>query len=31
LVFPPLWPFPYKEEIPINCDKYVLNGYLHYK
>jgi hypothetical protein len=31
LVFPPLWPFPYKEEIPINCDKYVLNCYLHYK
>jgi hypothetical protein len=31
LVFPPLWMFPYKEEISINCDKYVLNGYLHYK
>jgi hypothetical protein len=31
LVFPPLWPFPYKEEIPINCDKYLLTCFLHYK
>ena len=30
LIFPPLWTFPYKEEIPTNTPKYILTTYLHY-
>jgi prolyl 4-hydroxylase len=31
LIFPPLWMFPHKGEIPINNEKYILTCYLHYK
>jgi len=30
LVFPPLWMYPHKGEIPYQ-NKYILTGYLHYK
>lgn len=31
LLFPPLWMFPHKGEIPVSNDKYILTGYLHYR
>ncbi len=31
VVFPPLWMFPHKGEIPISNPKYLLSTYLHYK
>ena len=31
LVFPSCWMFPYKEELPIDTEKFTLRGYLHYK
>lgn len=31
MVFPPMWMFPHKGEIPVINDKYILTGYLHYK
>ncbi len=31
VVFPPLWMFPHKGEIPVSNPKYLLSTYLHYK
>jgi hypothetical protein len=31
VVFPPLWMFPHRGEIPISNEKYILSTYLHYK
>jgi prolyl 4-hydroxylase len=31
LIFPPLWMFPHRGNIPINGPKYLLSTYLHYK
>lgn len=28
IIFPSCWTFPFKEKIPISCDKYVIKGYL---
>ena len=31
VIFPPLWLFPHKGNIPISGKKYILSTYLHYK
>lgn len=31
VVFPPLWMFPHKGEMPVSNSKYLLSTYLHYK
>jgi hypothetical protein len=31
VIFPPLWMFPHKGNIPISNTKYLLSTYLHYK
>jgi hypothetical protein len=31
VVFPPLWMFPHRGDIPISNEKYILSTYLHYK
>ena len=31
VVFPPLWMFPHRGEPVIECPKYILSTYLHYK